>query len=901
MFKSIFALAFKPVVALTGKISFLKKIVLILTFFLLPLGLTTAFIYLDFDKRFDTINKNKKDVQKNYALYKMILLVQDYELSADLYIEEASDASKRQLKKSETRLLDATENLLSCLDKEIRGYCDNYYDQAYLALLSQDSEKFLQYTREYKYFLYKRIVSVELTGRLQEEDALATTAYLLSVELPYSTVLISDVHAMQDRDRLLMKLGKVKGSVEKTDLLLQSFENYNNHFENENINYKSSVEKFIAYRLEGDQRRSLEMQDTVLSLQLSIFNALQSLLDKHLSAQMQNLQLKQYLFICVAILCALLALYLFIGAYISLTHSLRAFFATTVEVSKGNLHERVAIKTDDEMGELADEYNKMIESLDYNFSLLNEYKRAVDSSGIVLKTDVNGIITYVNSAYESISGYSKKELIGSTHRLVRSKSTTGEKIEEVWEFLKNKKTYKTVFENISKNGKSFFVESTIVPILNRSGEISEFISIMFDITPLYRQKEKLQSQLYKDELTSLPNRLKLIQDITQTEKTKLVVINIDGFKEINSIYGENIGDLTLQKMAKEIKNALNTRHLQLYKLSADEFAILAGKDISIEYFKEDVAMLSHYLSHIKLECAEHIISVRLTLGAAISELHHSQRPLISMADMALKEAKRRMKPYLFYYNLPNVDEDLEKNYQMVQIIEQAIKEAKVGCSYQGIINAKTGKIEKYETLMRLEDDKGKRISPQAFVGIAKRARYYPLLTQKVVQEALFTFMNRSESVSINLSIDDMMDDDTYRFILDALRNCGCADRVVFELLETEEIDFNERVVEFTNQVKKLGVQIAIDDFGSGYSNYAYLMKLGVDILKIDASLIKEVDHDENSRLIVASIIDIAHSLGMKTVAEHVHNKEIESIVKEMGVDYLQGYYLHKPMDLEANL
>jgi len=863
---------------------------------MLPLGFSSLYIYNDFNQKFINIEKSLSNLKHNDVLYKMMLLVQDYELSARLYLDNnVSEVSKQALKKSETRLFEGTQSLSICVDEEISGYCNNYYEQAHLSFLSQDIDNLSKYTQEYKNFLYKRIVSVELNGFSDEEETFAKMAYLLSIELPYSTLLVSDTQMLSNRDERLIKLGEFKGSVEKTDLILQSFKSYTNHFENENISYKHNVNQYIKFLINSDMHRSLQMQDTILSLQLSIFNALENLLNKHLMQQMQDLRLNQYLFLAFALFFTILALYLLIGTYLSLTGSLKTFFTTTVAISKGQLESRVDIQSRDELGEIADEFNKMIESLDYHYALLNEYKRAVDASAIVLKTDVNGVITYVNEAYEVISGYSKSELIGSTHRLIRSKNTKHEQIAELWSFINNKQTYKTVFENISKNGKSFFVESTIVPLLNRSGEISEFIGIMFDITPLYRQKEKLQSQLYKDELTSLPNRLKLLKDISQTPAAKLVVINIDGFKEINTIYGESIGDLTLQKMAKEIKNALNTRHLQLYKLSADEFAILAGKNISIEYFKEDVTMLSHYLSHVKLECAEHAISVRLTLGAAISELHHSQRPLISMADMALKEAKRRMKPYLFYYNLANVDEDLEKNYQMVQVIEQAIKEEKIGCSYQGIINAKTGKIEKYETLMRLEDESGQKISPQDFVDIAKRARYYPQLTQRVVQEALFTFMDREESVSINLSIDDMMDDNTYNFILDALRNCGCANRIIFELLETEEIDFNERVFEFTHQVKKLGAQVAIDDFGSGYSNYAYLMKLGVDILKIDASLIKEVHQDENSRLIVASIIDIAHSLGMETVAEHVHTKEVEEVMKEMGVDFLQGYYLHKPV------
>jgi len=284
--------------------------------------------------------------------------------------------------------------------------------------------------------------------------------------------------------------------------------------------------------------------------------------------------------------------------------------------------------------------------------------------------------------------------------------------------------------------------------------------------------------------------------------------------------------------------------------------------------------------------------VRLSIGAAMAS-KNSQRPLLSMASMALNGTKRQTRSYAFYNDISTPAKNLEKNHQIIEMIDRAIKEDKVYCYYQGIVNAKTGEIQRYEALMRLENEEGEVISPVSFVDLAKRSRYYQKLTQKVVQEAVYTFLKREESVSINLSIDDT----TYAFILDVLNNCGCADRIIFELLETEEIEFNERVLDFTAQVKKLGCKIAIDDFGSGYSNYAYLLKLGVDILKIDASLIKDLDTNENSRLIVKSIIDIAHALGMKTVAEHIHTKEIAEMVKEMGADYLQGFYLHKPSRL----
>jgi len=896
MLKTRFFLLFKPAINWIGRFSFFNKVQLISFFLILPLVYSSLIIYAHLDTSLRKTEKNLDDLEKNYALYKMIFLVQDYEVSATMYLDSHDSAqSTKQLEKSEERMLGASENLLSCLDDRVQSYCSLYYEQAHLSFLSKNLKKLAEYTQEYKYFLYKKINSIDLEKFSKSEDSLDKIAYLLSVELPFSTLLMTDIYTLSSKDELLLKVGKFEGSVEKTNLTLEGLSSYPNYFESDNLKYKKSVAAYKKHVLAGDERKTSQVRDSVLSMQLSLFNTLQTFLESDLKAEQNRLQRQINIFILFVSLCGFLGLYLFIGAYLSLRSSLQEFFNTAQKISKGKLNARIDLPNTDELGRLSKEFNKMLESLDYHYTLLDEYKRAVDSSAIIVKTDQQGIITYVNEAYENLSGYSKKELIGSSHRLIKSKNTTNDQIVELWKYINNKQIYKTIFENICKNGKSFFVESTIVPILSRSGDINEFIAIMFDITPLYRQKERLQSQLYKDELTSLPNRLKLVEDITFTKEAKLVVINIDRFKEINAIYGESIGDLTLQKMAKEIKGALNTRHLQLYKLSADEFAILAGKEISNAHFKEDVAMLAHYLSYIKLECAEHQISVRLSLGACISEVHETQRPLISMADMALKEAKRRMRPYLFYSDISLSDKNLEKNYKMVQMIEQAIKDEKIGCLYQGIINSKTGKIEKYETLMRLEDDKGHKISPQDFVGIAKGARYYPKLTQRVFQEALFTFMKRSESVSINLSVDDIMDDDTYIFILDALRNCGCSKRVIFELLETEEIEFNERVLEFTSQVKKLGAQIAIDDFGSGYSNYAYLMKLGVDIIKIDASLIKDVHTDKNSRLIVRSIIDIAHDLGMKTVAEHVHTQEIEDIMKEMGVDFLQGYHLHKPV------
>ena len=895
---SIFLTPFQPAIKLMGKTSYVNKMIAISFFLFLPLLYSSYLVYNNFQVQFEQSANANNDLKKNHRIYQMIVSLQVLENDGTLYIRRNNALDVMQLEASEKKALASHVNLLEMFDDKKKEVYASYYERANFALINKDENSFAQQVYAYQHRLLKELSTLKLDYLSTHNFSISDMSYLLSVELPYSSMLTTELKILRsdkyEKRKLLMKTGELKASVNKVDLILHQFSSYKDSFEESSLKYQRLLQQYTKLILNKETAEAEAKEKALLEVQFNIFNALEELLKKELVEQQDELNSGYQFFMFFMMSMFFFGLYLLVGAYLNFHSSLQSFVSMRTDVSKGKFTSRIQTNNSDEMGLLSHEFNEMIEELDYNHALFDEYQRAVGSSALIVKTDINGLITYVNKAFEQVSGYSKEELIGQTHSKMRSSSTSYEKIEELWDTILNNRVYKTVFENIAKNGKSFYVESTIVPVLDRKGNISEFISIMLDITPMRKQKKTLQAQLYKDKLTSLPNRMKLIEDITKTEQAKLIIINIDEFKEINTIFGEDIGDETLQKMSVAIKDALQTHFLQLYRLSGDEFAILTGKEMSIEHFTNEVKTLSTNLGITKFHCGNHEVSIRLTIGAVLAELHLSSKPLISMADMAMREAKRKSKPYVFYQEIANVEEDLENNYKMVQLIERAIKEDKVRCCYQGIINAKTGHIDKYETLMRIDDEDGNLISPGDFISIAKRARYYPKLTQKVFQEAVFTFVKRTESFTVNLSIDDIMDDNTHNFILDILKNCGCADRIVFEFLETEEIEFNERMLEFTSGVRKLGAKISIDDFGSGYSNYAYLMKLGVDILKIDATLIQEIDTNENCRLITQSIIDIAQALGMQTVAEHVHTKEIAELVTHMGVDYLQGFYLHKP-------
>jgi EAL domain-containing protein (putative c-di-GMP-specific phosphodiesterase class I) len=168
----------------------------------------------------------------------------------------------------------------------------------------------------------------------------------------------------------------------------------------------------------------------------------------------------------------------------------------------------------------------------------------------------------------------------------------------------------------------------------------------------------------------------------------------------------------------------------------------------------------------------------------------------------------------------------------------------------------------------------------------------------MIEKCFAFFAERDDEFSINLSIDDIADATTYRFIFDALERFHVADRVIFEILESEGIENFDTMHRFIKAAKSLGCRIAIDDFGTGYSNFAYMLELDVDYIKIDGSLIKNIDSDENSRIVVEAIVEFSKKLGIETIAEFVHSSAVYDMVISLDIDYCQGYYIDEPHSID---
>jgi EAL domain-containing protein (putative c-di-GMP-specific phosphodiesterase class I) len=210
-----------------------------------------------------------------------------------------------------------------------------------------------------------------------------------------------------------------------------------------------------------------------------------------------------------------------------------------------------------------------------------------------------------------------------------------------------------------------------------------------------------------------------------------------------------------------------------------------------------------------------------------------------------------------------------------------------------MILGRNPKNKKYECLIRLRDEE-KIISPSMFLQVAKETKLYPKLTKIMIEKSFTTFSKIDASFSVNLSIDDILNVDTVKYIKKQIKKYKVEEKVIFELLESEEIGNFDEVIPFIKEMKKIGVRFAIDDFGSGYSNFIYLVKIQPDFIKIDGSLIKNLKRDSNEYHIVCAIVEFAKTLDIKIVAEFVCSSQIAEILKDFDIDYMQGYYFSEP-------
>jgi len=522
---------------------------------------------------------------------------------------------------------------------------------------------------------------------------------------------------------------------------------------------------------------------------------------------------------------------------------------------------------------------------------LNLYERifheAQDGIAVI---DSEGRYVIQNRSHKYLTGYSDEEIIGKTPAVSIGK----EKLSYIIKNVNENGKFRGIIDLKRKDGTILNIDLSVFPVKNKDGKIIYYVGIKRDLTEIIkREKEleklnkKLEKQLFTDSLTDLPNRLKLINDINNSSEPKLAIFNINSFKEINDFYGQEIGDELLIQVGRKIKSLIDRDLYRVYKLPGDEFALLSDKDVSLDQFSLKVNSIIEYINEDIFICRETEIHIYLTAGYA-----SGKERLISRADMALKYAKQHKKRVQLYSENLGIEKQYIHNITVMKKIKEALKKNMVAVHFQPVFNNKTGLIESYETLVRLKDNAGSDIFPQTFLEIAKKSPIYPEITLRIIDTIFNKIKDLPHKFSINISVRDIENKDIYKRIVKFLKECR--NDIIFEILESESIKNYSTVTRFIKEVKNLGAEIAVDDFGSGYSNFEFILKLDVDYIKLDSSLIKDIDRNINSQIIVETIVGFAKKLGKKTVAEHVHSETVFQVVKELDVDLSQGFYFGKP-------
>ena len=524
---------------------------------------------------------------------------------------------------------------------------------------------------------------------------------------------------------------------------------------------------------------------------------------------------------------------------ISLYFMLKLFYRNMLELEHSNL-------------EIVEKNKKLTNSV----NMLQEYKNAIYQGSIISIGDLRGNITYVNSHFVNTTGYSKEEVIGKPHSILRNPDTPKSTFKKMWNLIQDKKPFKGLLKNRKKDGTSFYARITIVPILNEEGDIHEYLALREDVTELVKSQKELKKHFFTDSLTRLNNRFKLEEDIKELYKPHIAFLNIDNFKSVNDIYGQALGDRVIINLANMLLDMSYPLGYNLYRNHGDEFVMVALKDCDFDSFVNDLKKIQNTIAHTKIEIEEIKLNISLSIGVSKSSNN------IIKADIATKEAKNQNRSFIIYNEHLNIHKLFEKNIQWSSKIKDALTQDRLEVLFQPILCNRNQAILKYETLVRIIDEANQVVSPNEFLDVAKRTKLYGEITRRVFKKAFIVLAKSTQEISINICADDIFDDETKEYILNMIKESPYSNRVVLELVESEGIESFSDIHLFIDEVKSYGVKIAIDDFGTGYSNFEYLIKLNANYIKIDGSMIQDIDSDINKFNIVQTIVEFAKKNSM---------------------------------------
>ncbi|RCU51758.1 MULTISPECIES: putative bifunctional diguanylate cyclase/phosphodiesterase [Corallincola] len=460
--------------------------------------------------------------------------------------------------------------------------------------------------------------------------------------------------------------------------------------------------------------------------------------------------------------------------------------------------------------------------------------------------------------------------------------------------------YRDVHNEISSLPKTHFADETD-DLANAASQLTDQLESMEK--ELTHRAEELEWLASHDSLTRLINRrqfeILLGQRLLRDERGCLFFIDLDNFKYINDYSGHNVGDRMLRAVSGALEQVLSPNVL-CARFGGDEFAFyLPG--VCSELAEMVAARVVRVVSQLRIGGKEQLHSASASLGiVAYPEQGRSLDELLAHADLAMYQAKQQGKNCYSLYQRETIKEDSRQRGYWLEQARRAIDQERLTLVFQPIQGFANGQNSHYEVLLRFKDDSNRLVSAYPLIVAAEDGGYISRIDLFVIENAVQTLLGlpssqKEISLSINLSGRSFADPRVMRQIEKILEESrvDCR-RLIFEITETAALNNLPLACEAIDRLKSLGCRFALDDFGVGFSSFHTLKELPVDYIKIDGSFVRELLNKPSDRVFIKALVEIAGHFGYQTIAEYVENAALYEVLKELGIDYAQGYYVGKP-------
>jgi diguanylate cyclase (GGDEF)-like protein/PAS domain S-box-containing protein len=533
-------------------------------------------------------------------------------------------------------------------------------------------------------------------------------------------------------------------------------------------------------------------------------------------------------------------------------------------------------------------------------------------------SDLEGRFIQVNDALCAITGYTREELEEMGFADLGHPADAGREEEMMRSLLAGEQsTYWMEKRYVDVVGQVVWVAVHATLVRAADGSPQHFLGQIQDVSERVRYEAQLQHMADHDPLTGLLNRRsferELNQHIAQVQRYgpegAALVLDIDRFKHINDTLGHNVGDELIVKVAQTLRTRLRDSDV-LARLGGDEFAILLPRGGAAEAERVADAVLGAVRSQSVLTAAGRRRPITASIGIALfgdTERLSAEDVLVN-ADLAMYDAKEAGRDRAATYSSQERGASrMKARITWAERIREALEEDRFTLYAQPIVELAGGEVRQHELLLRMLDERGEVIPPAAFIGIAERFDLMQEIDRWVVARAIRQMGEQKASgrelvFEVNISGSSTGDPELLTIIERELADSGVDPvNLVLEVTETTAVANIPRAQQFAARLAELGCRFALDDFGAGFGSFYYLKHLPFDLLKIDGEFVRSCTSSTTDQLLIRAAVDIARGLGKKTIAEYVGDAATVELLRELGVDYAQGFHIGRPGPLAARL